>query len=198
VGNASANVVAVTVFTKVLIYAYYGGRAECHVRRWPVPVVPVDLTSEYPSVDALLGIWDALTAASLSIEGATDDIRAPLGNVNLEDLFRPACWKQFNFYAQIVPNGDALPVRSVYDDKSGTCNIGLNTLHWKQPMWVAGPDLIAIVLLSDRVPHIQEAFRIVPNGKQRGLRSTKLRGGYRDRSEKGRFLHPSHRISQGE
>jgi hypothetical protein len=43
-------------------------------------------------------------------------------------------------------------------------------------MWVAGPDLIASVLLSGRVPHIQEAFRIVPNGKQRGLRSTKLRG----------------------
>jgi len=36
--------------------AYYGGRAECRIRRWPVPVVPVDLTSEYPSVNTLLGI----------------------------------------------------------------------------------------------------------------------------------------------
>jgi hypothetical protein len=43
-------------------------------------------------------------------------------------------------------------------------------------MWVAGPDLIASVLLSRRVPNVQEAFRIVPNGKQRGLRSIKLRG----------------------
>ena len=43
-------------------------------------------------------------------------------------------------------------------------------------MWVAGPDLIASVLLSRKVPNVQEAFRIVPNGKQRGLKSIKLRG----------------------
>jgi hypothetical protein len=156
--------------------AYYGGRAECRIRRWPVPVTPVDLTSEYPSVDALLGIWDALTAARLSIEDATDSVRALLANVTLDDLFRPERWKQFKFYARIVPDGDVLPVRSVYDDKSGSCNIGLNALHWKQPMWVAGPDLIASVLLSRKVPNVQEAFRIVPYGKQRGLRSIKLRG----------------------
>ncbi|HXB98934.1 MAG TPA: hypothetical protein VNU74_00955, partial [Terriglobales bacterium] len=40
----------------IAMSAYFGGRAECRIRRWPVPVVPVDLTSEYPSVDALLGI----------------------------------------------------------------------------------------------------------------------------------------------
>lgn len=42
----------------IAMAGYCGGRAECRIRRWPVPVVPVDLTSEYPSVDALLGIWD--------------------------------------------------------------------------------------------------------------------------------------------
>jgi hypothetical protein len=41
----------------IAMAAYFGGRAECRIRRWPVPVVPVDLTSEYPSVNALLGIW---------------------------------------------------------------------------------------------------------------------------------------------
>jgi hypothetical protein len=57
-----------------------------------------------------------------------------LANVTLEDLFRTDFWKQLNFYARFVPDGDVLPVRSVYDDKSGTRNIGLNTLHWKQPV----------------------------------------------------------------
>jgi hypothetical protein len=160
----------------IAMAAYYGGRAECRIRRWPMPVVPVDLTSEYPSVDALLGIWDTLTAAGLSIEDATEDVRTLLADVTLERLFQPAFWQQSNFYARIVPDGDVLPVRSVYDDKSGTCNIGLNSLHWKQPMWVAGPDLIASVLLSSRDPNVQEAFRIVSNGKQRGLRSIELRG----------------------
>jgi hypothetical protein len=156
--------------------AYCGGRAECRIRRWPVPVVPVDLKSEYPTVDAVLGIWDVLTAKRLTIEDATEEVRALLANLSLDDLFRPASWKQLNFYARIRPEGDILPVRSMYDDKSGTCNIGLNALHWKQPMWVAGPDLIASILLSGRIPNVQEAFRIVPHGKQRGLGPIKLRG----------------------
>jgi hypothetical protein len=160
----------------IAMAAYYGGRAECRIRRWPVPVVPVDLTSEYPSVDALLGIWDVLTAGRLTTEDATEDVRALLANVTLDDLFQPVLWKQLNFYARITPGGDILPVRSVYDGKSGTCNIGLNALNWKQPMWIAGPDLIASVLLSGHIPNVEEAFRIVPHGKQRRLRPTKLRG----------------------
>ena len=159
----------------VAMAAYYGGRAECRIRRWPVPVVPVDLTSEYPSVDALLRIWDFLTAARLTTKDATKDVRALLANFTLEDLFKPASWKRLDFYALILPDGDILPVRSVYDDKSGTCNIGLNELRWKQPMWVAGPDLIASVLLSGRIPKVKKAIRIVPRGKQRGLQAVKLR-----------------------
>ena len=42
-------------------------------------------------------------------------------------------------------------------------------------MWTAGPDLIASILLSGHTPKVQEAFRIVPHGKQRGLRPIKLR-----------------------
>jgi hypothetical protein len=159
----------------IAMAAYYGGRAECRIRRWPVPVVPVDLTSEYPSVDALLGIWNILTAERLMTEDATEDVRALLARVTLDDLFQPAFWKQLNFYARIVPEADILPVRSVYDNKSGTCNIGLNALHWKQPMWVAGPDLSS-VLLSGRSPNIQEAIRLLPDGKQPGLMPVKLRG----------------------
>src|SRR5712692_2472206 len=160
----------------IAMAAYYGGRAECRIRRWPVPVVRVDLKSEYPSVDALLGIWDVLTAERLTIDDPTEYVRALLAKVTLDDLFQPAFWKQLNFYARIIPEGDILPVRSVYDSKSGTCNIGLNALHWKQPTWVAGPDLIASVLWSGRIPNVREAFRIVPHGKQRGLNPIKLRG----------------------
>ncbi len=160
----------------IAMAAYYGGRAECRIRRWPVPVVPVDLTSEYPSVDALLGIWDVLTAERLSIEDATEEVRALLIGVDWDELFQPAFWKQLNFYARITPEADILPVRSVYDSKSGTRNIGLNELHWKQSMWTAGPDLIASVILGGHIPNIQEAFRIVPHGKQHGLKPIKLRG----------------------
>ena len=160
----------------IAMAAYYGGRAGCRIRRWPVPVVPVDLTSEYPSVDALLGIWDVLTAARLTTEDATEDVRALLAKITLDDLFRPAFWKQLSFFARIVPEGDILPVRSVYGSKSGTCNIGLNALRWKQSTWIAGPDLIASVLLSGHIPKVQEALRLIPHRKQRGLWPVRLRG----------------------
>ena len=160
----------------IAMATYYGGRAECRIRRWPVPVVPVDLTSEYPSVDALLTIWDVLTAAQLTIQDFTKQARTLLANFTLDDLFKPSFWKKLRFYARIIPSGDILPVRSVYGSKSGTCNIGLNALDWKQPMWVAGPDLIASLLLSGRIPEVDKAFCIVPNGKQRGLRPVRLRG----------------------
>ena len=159
----------------IAMAAYYGGRAECRIRRWPVPVVPVDLTSEYPSVDALLHIWDALTAKRLSIKDVTNEVRSLLASLTLEQLFQPDTWKRLNFYAQVVTDNDVLPVRSVYDSKSGTCNIGLNSLRWKQPMWVAGPDLVTSVLLSGHIPDVRKAIRVVPHGKQRGLRSIKLR-----------------------
>ena len=132
------------------------------------------LTSMQTDSRSIFGTRSRPRGSALRI--ATEDVRALLADVTLERLFQPVFWKQFNFYGRIVPDGDVLPVRSVYDDKSGTCNIGLNSLHWKQPIWVAGPDLIASVLLSRRVPNVQEAFRIVSNGKQRGLRSIELRG----------------------
>lgn len=73
------------------------------------------MTSEYPGVDALLGVWDVLTAARLKTRDATGEVRALLSRVTLNDLFRPALWRQLNFCARIVPEGQVLPVRSVYD-----------------------------------------------------------------------------------
>jgi hypothetical protein len=160
----------------IAMAAYYGGRAECHIRRWPVPVVPVDVTSEYPSVGALLGVWDVLTAERLTIADTTDKVRRLLQSVTLEQLFQPMFWKQLNFYARIVPEGDILPIRSIYDSKSGTRNIGLNELHSKQPIWVAGPDLVTSVLLSGRSPTVLKAFYIDAHGKQRNLKRIRLRG----------------------
>jgi hypothetical protein len=159
----------------IAMSAYFGGRAECRIRRWPVPVVPVDLTSEYPSVDALLGIWDILTAQRLEIVDATDEARRILKSVTLERLFQPSFWKKLTFYASVIPGGEIVPVRAIYGSDSGTCNIGLNELNWKQKLWLAGPDLVSAAL-NGHIPKVVKAFRIVARGKQRGLKTIKLRG----------------------
>jgi hypothetical protein len=51
--------------------AYYGGRAECRIRRTPVPVVYADFLSMYPTVNSLMGLWDLVTAER--VEPATGE-----------------------------------------------------------------------------------------------------------------------------
>ena len=65
-------------------------------------------------------------------------------------------------------------MRTVYNGT--TQNIGINYLTSKEPIWFAGPDIIASILLTGKVPRIEKAIRVVPHGKQAGLGSTSLRG----------------------
>ena len=46
--------------------AFYGGRAECRIRRLALPVVYTDFVSMYPTVNALLGNWAMLTAGEIT------------------------------------------------------------------------------------------------------------------------------------
>jgi hypothetical protein len=158
----------------IAMEAYYGGRAECRNRGVELPVILTDFKSQYPTVNALLGNWRILTAARLTFEDATRDVRALAKSLTLDQTFTPAFWRKLRFFARIRPKGDVLPVRSVYNGQ--TRNIGVNELTSRRSIWVAGPDLIADVLLSGQIPEIEEAIRLVPHGVQRGLKSVSLRG----------------------
>ena len=157
----------------IAMQAYYGGRAECRIRQVPVPIVHTDFTSQYPTVNALLGNGEILTAKSISFEDATDEVRELLEGITLERTFRPHLWKELKFFALVSPDQDIFPVRAVYN--SETQNIGVNKLTSRKPIWFAGPDLIACALLAGKVPCVEKAFRMVPHGKQSGLQITKLR-----------------------
>ena len=69
--------------------AFYGGRAECTIRRVPLPVQLVDFTSMYPTVDTLLGLWQLLTADRVDPVEATDQVRDLLADDQPRRLFRP-------------------------------------------------------------------------------------------------------------
>jgi len=159
----------------IAMQSYYGGRSETRVRCAEVPVVPVDFTSQYPTCCALLGLSDVLTAKSVSFIDDTENVRQLLNTISLENCFNPAMWKQFKFFALVEPNEDILPVRSAYDGV--TQNIGNNYLTSDTPLWFAGCDLIASLIRQEgRVPKIVRALRMVPHGKQSGMRTVKLRG----------------------
>lgn len=159
--------------------AYYGGRAECRIRHTPVPVVYCDFLSMYPTVNTLMGLWDFITAERIAVVDATEEVRAFLASVTLDDCFRPETWSEFLFFAEIAPDGDVLPVRAGYSGNTGEYNIGVNPLHpdaQHTPFWYAGPDLLASTLLTRKPPHVLRAFRVVPVGTQSGLIPVQIRG----------------------
>jgi len=158
----------------IAMQTYYGGRSETRIRCTEVPVVPVDFTSEYPTCCALLGLFDVLTAASITFEDDTTSIRRLVKRMSLDRCFEPSVWRQFNFFALVQPDNDILPVRTVYDGV--TQNIGNNYLSSDTPLWFAGCDVIASAIRTGKPPRILRAFRMVPHGKQAGMRTVNLRG----------------------
>jgi len=158
----------------IAMQTYYGGRAECRIRRTKVPVIHTDFTSQYPTVNALLGNWNVLKASSIHFEDCTSAAKQLLSGVRLNDAFNPKLWKRLSFFALVRPRNDILPIRTVYAGK--TQNIGLNFLRSEKPLWYAGPDLVASKLLTGKSPRILKAIRMVANGCQSSLRTTNLGG----------------------
>jgi len=119
--------------------SFLGGRSETRLRLQEVPVVPVDFTSEYPSTCVLLGLWEILTAKSLSFRDATQQVRKFANNIALDQCFRPQLWPELRFFALVRPQKHILPVRTMYN--GSTQNIGNNYRSSSKPIWVAGGDL---------------------------------------------------------
>jgi hypothetical protein len=158
----------------VAMQAYYGGRAECHIRHTPVPVVQTDFRSEYPTVNTLMGLWKLLTAEKVTVLDATNEIRVFLETVRLKDCFNRDFWKSLAFFALVEPASDILPIRTLYNGR--TTNIGINCLSSPEPIWYSGPDLIASTLISGRPPKIIRAIKVNSENIQGGLNKTNLRG----------------------
>lgn len=158
----------------ISMQAYYGGRAECRIRRTPVPVILTDFTSQYPTINALLGNWGVLKASDVRFAPFTKEVRKWLSEMNFADTFNPAFWKQLSFFALVKPEHDLLPVRTCYNGR--TRNIGLNHLSSQKPIWFPGPDLVASMLLGGKIPHVVKAVRLQHTGQQKNLKTTNLAG----------------------
>jgi len=156
--------------------AFYAGRAETMIRKCEMPVIYLDFTSQYPSVFHLLGGQEILLAESLTFEDCTAAAQAFLDRLTLDDLFEPDFWsQQLRFFAQVIPNGDILPVRAKYNGQ--TTNIGFNHFYYDHPVFYVGPDLAAAKILGHgHAPKLHRAFRVVPHGMQGHLRPVQLRG----------------------
>jgi hypothetical protein len=160
--------------------AFYGGCAECRIRKTPVPVRLVDFTSTYPTLFALMKMWKYVIADQITTDegpSVTHEVQQLLAHVSVDECFDPALWPQLVGYAQIRPDGDILPVRAKYDPHSPSFGIGINPLISDQPLWYALPDLVASTLLTGKPPKILRAVHLRPVGTMAGLTPLRLPGG---------------------
>ena len=153
-----------------------GGRAECTIRRTPVPVTYVDFHAQFASVSKLLGCREILCAESLEFTDFTVGARQMLQRASLGNCFRPAFWKKLRWFALVEPNEDVVPIRAKFGLRADSdATLAWNFVTSKQPFWVTGADVIAAKLITGKPIKILEAIKVVPHGVQPGLVPVKLR-----------------------
>jgi hypothetical protein len=150
--------------------ASVGGRAECMIRRTPVPVTYVDFQAQFSAISTSLDLREILCAESLEFADFTAGARQMVQRVKLDDCFRPAFWKRLRWYALVEPNEDVVPVRAKFSQRADSDpTLAWNFLTSKQLIWMTGPDVIAAKLMTGKPLKILEAIKIVPHGVQPGL-----------------------------
>ncbi len=178
--------------------AFYGGRAEIHIRRELVPVTYVDVESTYATLFTLQRLSDFLRARSIGTYVATDEVKAFIRDATPEDLLRPEKWPLLTAIVELEADEDILPVRTAYgralpdadaDMENGPStskpfrkqskarSIGVNRLSTPRfPVHYAVADVLASKVLTSRMPRIRRATGYVAQGTQDGLRPVALRG----------------------
>jgi hypothetical protein len=160
------------------IGAFMGGRSECRIRLEKLPVTLLDFKSMYPTIVALLGIWEMLTADRIEIvEVEPLKVQAFLAKLTIEDLLNPDTWPVLAGVADIQASGkDYLPIRSPYG-ANGSPGIGVNYLVTDQPVPYTLLDLAASKIHTGHVPLITRAWKIVASQeRQPGLKPINFNG----------------------
>jgi hypothetical protein len=90
---------------------YYGGRSEVRIRKQVCEVIHTDFKSQYPSVNALLGLQELLLAEEIGIILGSMSLGSDvLAIANDTDKHTPEQWKQLARTAAMFGNkaGDAV------------------------------------------------------------------------------------------
>jgi len=154
--------------------AYYGGRAEVHIRRVVCEVLYCDFKSMYPTVNSLMSLWAFVIAGGVTVHETTRDTRRILATITLDDLQKRETWKGLCTLVRLRPDEDLLPARAPYDGRVYT--IGLNHLTSAEPLWYTLADCIVSKLLTGRCPRIEKAVTYRPGPHQEGLVPAKILG----------------------
>jgi hypothetical protein len=159
----------------IAMQASAGGRAECVIRRTPIPCTYVDFHAQFPAVSHRLGCRELVCAESLEFPDFTTGARQLVERASLDDCFRRKFWKGLRWFALVEPNDDVVPIRAKFGQQvDSDPTMAWNFLTSKQPLWMTGPDVITAKLMTGKPLKILKAIKIVPKGAQLGLVPVKL------------------------
>jgi hypothetical protein len=156
---------------------YSGGRAEVRLRKEIAEVAYCDFKSMYPTVCALQGLWRFVIAEGVDHADATEDVRALLEHIELDDLQDPKAWEQLTAIAQVEPDGDIFPVRAQYGggEQYGLAQNYLSSSTGER-FWFTLADCIATKLRTGKAPKVIQAIRLTPRPPQDGLEPIDIAG----------------------
>jgi len=155
--------------------AFHGGWIDDvpALRGRPFGAVALDVTSAYPLTAHLVGWWDLVTADHLVRRSVLRALRALCRRAAKDPsvLFDPAVWAMFGCtICEVVPDGEPFPVAlddpHRPDGRTETVPVGARG----RALFYSWCDVVAAAVLSGRVPTIVRAVRLVPVGRQDGLR----------------------------
>jgi hypothetical protein len=161
-----------------IMSAYFGGRAEVHIRRQITPVVHTDFLSMYPTVCTLMGLWSFVRAKGMTHYDDASAVTALVARPReelVEHLRKKDGWRDLASLVQVRPRNDLFPVRAKYPG-SDTLNIGLNYLSADEPQWFTLADVLASKVLTGRTPEVIRALSFKPKGAQKGLKPIDIAG----------------------
>ena len=141
-----------------LMSSYFGGRTEVRIRNKSISITYLDFTSMYPSLYSLLGLDRFLKAKKIGFKHNAERIEQFLKSLRNEDLGNTEIWKKEEMHSIVLikPNEDILPIRAEYSKEAK--NIGINYLTSGKQLWYSIADVIASMLLTNKIPEIEDAF----------------------------------------
>jgi hypothetical protein len=169
-GVIPPNVVNLKLLGRIMA-AFYAGKVECRVVDREVRDVGViDFTSQYPSLYCLLDAEQFLTAERIEERDSTEEVRAFLDSLSVDDLLRRETWGDPLMWTlcEVEARSDLLPLRSSYSQAAAEPTIGWNRVTTENDLTLPYllPDVIGSKLATGRTPKFVRAVSFTPRGKQ--------------------------------
>lgn len=153
--------------------AYFGGQTEALKTGEIIEgVTYADILSQYPTVSALMGLWDYMVADKVTVNDSSID---ELPTVNIGDLKDIETWQSISkYYVSIDAENTLLPIR-VHDESTETTRVKKARVDCSSQIYHYA-DVVGAMLYDDANISINKVWRIEPEGQKDDLRPTKIGG----------------------